>query len=76
MTNKVSEYVSARIVTNAVDADTTLHQEAVRIMERLGPQEVAYTFACMLCGAELDHTVTVAEAADFTGAPRGICGRH
>ena len=75
-TDTVTDYKAARDVINSAPEGTAVYRKAQEVVAELGPLQVTYKFPCMLCGAELDHTVAVEDAADWTGHPRGICGKH
>ena len=60
---------------DTVPRDTMIYREAERIVAVFGRHNVTFKFKCMLCNADLEHEMSMEEAAELQDTPRGVCGR-
>ncbi|KQP62891.1 hypothetical protein [Nocardioides sp. Leaf285] len=73
----VAEYREAREVLDIAREGSATWQRATLTVSDLAHRTFTLTLPCMLgCGDTLTHDITIADYADLTYPPRGICGHH
>jgi len=73
ITSTLRDYREALKALEVTSEGGDLHTRAQQIVDELGPQEVRWSATCILCGEDVGHVATIAEAATWLGDPRGVC---